>query len=71
MKVVLKVRFGTTKEKFEKFSENNYLVYVPLEQDNDSAKVLEGIISKKLGVPSNRVVFAGLDMNKNWVFEVM
>ena len=50
MKVVLKVRFNATKEKFEKFSGNNYLVYLPLEEDKESSRVLREMISKKLGV---------------------
>lgn len=65
MRVVLKVRFGASSKKFEKFSNNNYLVYVPLKQNEGNSGVLAGIISKRLGVPAGRIKFAGLDINKN------
>ncbi|MBS3071893.1 hypothetical protein J4408_02800 [Candidatus Pacearchaeota archaeon] len=71
MKVTLKVRFNASSEKFEKFNNGMYLVYIPFEQDAQSANLLKELISRKLGIPMNRVSFEGISsVTKNWIFEI-
>ena len=69
--MVIKVRFNTSREKFEKFGNNMYLCYLSYPQDDDTPNVLAALISKNVGVPVGRVEYAGQDMNKNFIFEVM
>ena len=70
-KITVKVRFNASREKFEKFGQGTYLVYLPFEQDADTANVLAGMLSRSLGLPVGRIEYAGQDVNKNWIFELM
>ena len=70
MKVVVKVRFNASSEKFESFGSNRYLAYLPFEEDGDSIPILSGILSRKMGVPLQRVEFIGINSNKDWVFDM-
>lgn len=69
MKITVKVRFNASKEKFEKFGEGRYLAYLPFEQDEDAKGILASLISRSMGVAPQRVEFAGIDNNKDWIFE--
>lgn len=71
MKVVVKVRFNASKEYFESFGGNKYLIYLPFAEDDESSAVITQILSRKLGTPPARIDFAGQDMNKDWVFEFL
>ncbi|MBS3091640.1 hypothetical protein J4217_04305 [Candidatus Pacearchaeota archaeon] len=71
MKVTVKVKFNASKEYFENFGGNKYLLYLPFEQDDDSANVIIHMLSRKIGTPPGRIDFAGQDMNKDSVFEVL
>ncbi|MBS3091638.1 hypothetical protein J4217_04295 [Candidatus Pacearchaeota archaeon] len=71
MKVVVKVKFNTSKEYFENFGGNKYLLYLPFEQDDDSANVIIHMLSRKIGASPGKIEYAGQDMNKDWVFEVL
>lgn len=68
--IKVKVRFNASKESFEKFGEGRYLAYMPFPEDQDSANILASLLSRKLGLPASRVEFAGVDVDKNWVFEL-
>ena len=70
MDVQIKVRFNASKEKFETYGGNRYLVYLPFSEDVDSKKILVSILSKKIGVPENRVAFKQKDVMGNWIFEL-
>jgi len=70
-KITIKVRFNSSREKFEKFGNNTYLVYLPFPEDEDAANVLAGLLSRNIGVPISRIDFAGQDINKNWIFELI
>ena len=69
MKVVVKVKFNASIEKFEKFGNGMYLCYLPYPEDDDTQNILTSLISRNMGVPLNRVEFAGKDIRKNFVFE--
>ena len=71
MKVAAKVRFNASKERCEKFGENMYLIYLQFEQDDDSPSMITSILSRELGVPISRLEFAGFDVHKNWIFEML
>jgi len=69
--IKVKVRFNASKESIEKFGEGKYLVYLPYPEDEDSQKILAALISRSLGVVPSRIDFAGVDIDKNWVFELI
>jgi hypothetical protein len=69
--IKVKVRFNASKESIEKFGEGKYLVYLPYPEDDDSANILTALISRSLGVVPKRIEFAGVDAQKNWVFELI
>lgn len=71
MKITVKVRFNASHEKLESFGNNMYLAYLMIPEDEDSGKMLEILLSKKLGVPPTRVEFAGKDVRGYYVFEYL
>ncbi len=70
MEVRVKVRFNASKEKFEAYGGNRYLVYLPFEEDKDSENIIVSILSRKVGVPENRILFNSKDAMGNWIFEL-
>jgi len=71
MKVTVKVRFKASRETFEKFGDGMYLVYLPYEEEESSHSLLANMISKKIGLPINRIEFAGKDVKGNYVYELV
>lgn len=75
MEITVKVRYNATKERFESYDGKRYIAYLPFSEDEDSSNVINtkeiliGIISKKIGVPANRIDFKSKDFMGNWVFE--
>ena len=67
MKVVIKVKFKASREKFENFGGERYLAYVPFEDGQDSANALMELLSRHLGVVQTKIEFIDKDINKNWV----
>lgn len=70
-RITVKVRFNASREKFESFGNGMYLAYLPFSQDQSTVQVLGQLISRQVGLPVSRVEFAGVDSNKNWVFELV
>jgi hypothetical protein len=76
MKIVVKVRYNATKERFEPYDGNRYIAYMSFSEDEDSdgiintKNILLGLISKKMGIPVNKIEFKGKDFMKNWIFEL-
>lgn len=70
MKVTVKIRFGSSKENFENFGNNRYLLYLPFEQDDESLQIICQILSRKIGTPIDRIEFVAVDSQKNWVFDI-
>ena len=70
MKVILKIRFNASKERFEKFADGRYLLYLPFGEDEDAKPVVRELLSRYLGTPAQRIEFIAVDGNKNWVFDV-
>ena len=70
MEVTIKIRFNASKEKFESYGGNRYLVYLPFEEDSDSESIIAGILSRKIGTPEKRVLFKSKDSMGNWIFEI-
>lgn len=71
MKIIVKARFNATQQRIEKFSSSNYLIYLSFPEADDSVKMLAYIISKQLGVPSDKIAPQGRDVHGNYVFEVL
>jgi hypothetical protein len=71
MQVSLKVRFDATKERFEKFDRNKYLLYLIGGRDDNSLKEISQILSKHFGVPISRIKFLQQQpITKDLIFEV-
>ncbi|MEK6906377.1 MAG: hypothetical protein AABW81_02025 [Nanoarchaeota archaeon] len=70
MKITVKARFNSSKDSFQKFGPNMYLVYLSFPEDEDSVKILISYLSDKLGVPSPRINFFDKDSAGNWIFDV-
>lgn len=68
MEIIVKVMFNASQERFENYGNNKYLIYLPFEEDADSAAVLATILSRKIGTPTNRITFKNFNANKDWVF---
>jgi len=70
MKVIVKVKFNATREKFEVFGANKYLVHLPFQEDTEANIVLARMLSRHLGVPPSKIKFAGFDPYKDRIFEI-
>ena len=71
MKVIIKAKFSATKERFEDFGANKYLLYLPFEEDEEANIAIIHLLSKHIGVPPSKIRFAGFDPHKDRVFEVL
>ncbi len=70
MKIIVKVRFNASKERFEKFADGRYLFYLPFEEDSDAQMAVKELLSRYLGTPTQRIEFIVFDNNRNWIFDV-
>ena len=70
MKVILKIRFNASRESFEKFGQNRYFLYLSNPEHEHSSQIIVKILSRKLGVPLEKINFAFKDNTGNWVFDV-
>jgi len=71
MKVIVKVKFGSSKERFENFGADKYLIYLPFDEDAGANLAIAQILSRRLGVPPSKIKFAGLDPHKDRIFEIL
>jgi hypothetical protein len=71
MRTTVKVKFNASKESFEKFGNGMYLIYLPFEEEEDSWKIIAGLLSRKIGTPVGRIEFAGKDVKGNYVYEIV
>lgn len=56
MQVTVKVRYGCSKDNFESFGNNRYLVYLISKEDEpDAMDELMAVLSKKLGAPRDKI----------------
>ena len=70
MEIKVKVRFNASSERFESYGGNRYLIYLPFSEDKDSKNIVIGILSKKIGVPTPRIIFESKDAMGNWIFNL-
>lgn len=71
MDVTVKVRFNASRESFEKYGPNRYLVYLPFPEDEDSRDIITALLSKHMGVPAGKIYFKAVNgITKDWVFQV-
>ena len=56
MIITVKVKYGTTKQEIESFGNNRYLVYLLSKEDENPNEELFALLSRKMGVPQNRIV---------------
>lgn len=56
MIIIVKVKYGATKQEIESFGNNRYLVYLLSKENENPNEELFTLISKKLGAPPDRIV---------------
>ena len=70
MEIKVKIRFNASKQTFETYGMNKYLIYLPFPEDGESEKIIATLISRKTGTPESRVIYKNKDAMGNWVFEL-
>lgn len=70
MDITVKVRFNASKENFESFGGDRYLLYLPFPENRDAENVLIAVLSKYLSTPAHRIEFRTINRNKDWVFQL-
>ncbi|MEI6731774.1 MAG: hypothetical protein WCK90_03785 [archaeon] len=71
MDVTVKLKFGATSPRLEKFGLNKYIIYLASQEgDSDIGLEIRTQLSKLLGVPPGKIVFKKRDINGNSVFEI-
>jgi len=71
MKVTVKAVFNSSKDNWESFGNNRYLLKVISYEDVGAKNVIIAHISRYLGVPPSKIAFLGKDMRENWLFEIL
>jgi hypothetical protein len=70
MKVTIKLRFNSSKSKWENFGSNRYLVYLLSGKEQGAQEELYALISRHLGIPENKISYLGKDSNGDAIFEI-
>lgn len=74
MKISVKIKFGSEKDKFESFGGGRYLVYMTYKKEDDSAMpFLVHILSKEIGADPKHVRYMGKKGDGNFeehIFEI-
>ena len=71
MKITVKVVFNSSKDNWEGFGNNRYLLKLSYPEDSGAERVVKEYISRQIGVPASRIAFQGKDARNNWMFEVL
>jgi uncharacterized protein YggU (UPF0235/DUF167 family) len=71
LKITVKVVFNSTKDNWEGFGNNRYLLKLSYPEDDGAMSVVKEYISRQIGVPASKIAYQGQDMRKNWLFEVL
>jgi hypothetical protein len=70
MKLIVKIKFGSEKEKIVRFGGDRYLIYLTLKKEEPGAmKYFIDLISKELGLPPNRIQYSK-NQGENYIFDV-
>ena len=67
LKILVKVVFNSSKESWESFGNNRYLLKLQYPEDS----VISAFISRQIGVPASKISYLGHDPRKNWLFEIL
>lgn len=71
MDVTVKLKFGATSPRIEKFGMNKYIIYLASDEgDEGIGAEIRAHLSKLLGVPPAKIMFKKRDINGNSVFEI-
>lgn len=71
MKITIKVVFNSTKDSWESFGNNRYLLKLSYPEDSGAKAVIVAYISRQLGIPASKLAFVEQDIRQNWIFEVL
>lgn len=70
MKIVLKVRFDSSYPKFEKVSNDKYILYIPEPRTKESENFIIELLSKKLGIMKKNISIIDINKNGEWSFHI-
>jgi uncharacterized protein YggU (UPF0235/DUF167 family) len=72
-KIIVKVVFNSSssREGLESFGNNRYILKLSYPEDDGARAVITEYLSRQMGVPASKIAFQGLDIKKNWLFEVL
>jgi len=71
LKILVKVVFNSSKESWESFGNNRYLLKLQYPEDSGAKAVISAFISRQIGVPASKISYLGHDPRKNWLFEIL
>lgn len=70
-KITIKAIFNSTKDNWESFGNNRYLLKLSFPEDLNVKSIITDKISRNLGVPPSKITSLGQDVRKNWIFEIL
>jgi len=69
MKIKIKVRFNSSYPKFERVSNDKYILYIPEPRTNQSEDFIKELLKRKLGIMKENISLLDIN-NDEWVFHI-
>lgn len=70
MKITIKVRFNSSYPKFEKVSNDKYILYIPEARTNSSEDFIKELLERKLGVMKKNISLLSVSQDGDWSFHI-
>ncbi len=71
MKIYVKIKFGSNKDRIESFGEWRYLVYMKMNENDPNAKLFfMNMLSKFLGISPNKIKSTGKGPGDLYTFDI-
>jgi hypothetical protein len=70
MRITIKVRFDSSYPKFEKVSNNKYILYIPEPRTKESENFIKQLLSNKLGVMEKDISLLSINQSGEWFFNI-
>jgi len=69
MKIKIKVRFNSSYPKFERVSNDKYILYIPEPRTNQSEDFIKELLKRKLGIMKENISLLDIN-NDEWTFHI-
>jgi hypothetical protein len=70
MRITIKVRFNSSYPKFERVSNDKYILYIPEPQTKESESFIKQLLSNKLGIMEKDISLWGINPSGEWSFHI-